>query len=460
MLTFESGAYTRLTVFPKAEYGTTVQMELTGGTKRQMHKVIGRRPVTFFLESDREYALRYDGAEITVAYLHGGTLLLENGIQYLIGDTCAYKAHFAPPSGWVGGPSMLFRRDGIYHLFYLWNPFGEKPDTIYWGHAAGEEICKLRPMPIAAMPPDELQLSDYRRGGAIGGTVDFADETPRILFTNCVMDKKQRAVFTGMMEMKSRDMLYFSEPEPSEDSISGYNPRITGEMLLSCGTFHGKGVIYAHEKQNGKWKKNGVLYKDARTAYFHTGDFFPIARTHALIFEDADGIPRWTVGTYTKEKFRKREEGILDAGAFCMPCTYADGDRRILLGSIGQKAISLPRQLGVKHGQICSSPVAEVTRMDWENTESTKRYVFTGNTDMFSARFQQFQISVEKEMFSVWAEEKIWQIQKAVKKIEVFVDGDIVEIFVNDGEWSVSFIAYSDIENKNPVIFGNWHVDM
>jgi len=460
MLTFESGAYTRLTVFPKAEYGTMVQMELTGGEKRQIEQIIGRRPATFFLESDREYVLRCDGATLIGAYLHGGVSLLKKGIQYLVGGTRTYKAHFAPPSGWVGGPSLFFRRDGMYHLFYLWNPFAETPDTIYWGHAAGENICKLRPMPIAAMPPEELQLSDYRRGGAIGGTVDFADEIIRILYTNCVTDTDKRLVYKGTMEMKSRDMLYFSEPVPSEDGIAGYNPRMTGEKLLSCGTLHGKGVIYTHEKKDTIWKKNGVLYKDARTAYFHTGDFFPIGRTHALIFEGADGIPRWTVGTYSEEKFRKRVDGILDAGAFCMPCTYVDGDRRVLLGSIGQKAISLPRYIGIKHGQICSSPVAEVTRMDWENTESTKRYVFTGNTDTFSACFSQFRLSAEKELFSVWSEEKIWQIQKAVKKIEVFVDGDIVEIFVNNGEWSVSFVTCGDIEKKNPVICGNWHVDM
>ena len=43
--------------------------------------------------------------------------------------------HFMTGENWMNDPNGLIWREGMYHMFYQYNPFGERWGTIHWGHA-------------------------------------------------------------------------------------------------------------------------------------------------------------------------------------------------------------------------------------------------------------------------------------------------------------------------------------
>lgn len=65
--------------------------------------------------------------------------------------------HFTPAWGWMNDPNGMFYKDGEYHLFYQYNPYGSMWGNLSWGHAISKDLVSWEHMPVA-IDPDGLGL--------------------------------------------------------------------------------------------------------------------------------------------------------------------------------------------------------------------------------------------------------------------------------------------------------------
>lgn len=48
--------------------------------------------------------------------------------------------HHTPLYGWMNDPNGMFYKDGVWHLYYQWNPYGSKWQNMTWGHSSSKDL--------------------------------------------------------------------------------------------------------------------------------------------------------------------------------------------------------------------------------------------------------------------------------------------------------------------------------
>ena len=60
--------------------------------------------------------------------------------------------HFRPEKNWINDPNGLCQVDGVYHMFYQYNPHGDQWGDIHWGHATSVDLIHWQEQGIAMAP--------------------------------------------------------------------------------------------------------------------------------------------------------------------------------------------------------------------------------------------------------------------------------------------------------------------
>lgn len=60
--------------------------------------------------------------------------------------------HHTPLYGWMNDPNGMFYKDGIWHLYYQWNPYGSKWQNMTWGHSSSKDLVTWEHHPAAIEP--------------------------------------------------------------------------------------------------------------------------------------------------------------------------------------------------------------------------------------------------------------------------------------------------------------------
>ena len=48
--------------------------------------------------------------------------------------------HHTPPYGWMNDPNGIFYKDGVWHLYFQYNPFGSQWENMNWGHSTSRDL--------------------------------------------------------------------------------------------------------------------------------------------------------------------------------------------------------------------------------------------------------------------------------------------------------------------------------
>ena len=57
--------------------------------------------------------------------------------------------HHTPLYGWMNDPNGMFYKDGKWHLYYQYNPYGSKWQNMTWGHSVSTDLIHWEHLPLA-----------------------------------------------------------------------------------------------------------------------------------------------------------------------------------------------------------------------------------------------------------------------------------------------------------------------
>lgn len=63
--------------------------------------------------------------------------------------------HHTPLYGWMNDPNGMFYKDGMWHLYYQYNPYGSQWENMTWGHSTSTDLIHWKHEP-EAIEPDAL----------------------------------------------------------------------------------------------------------------------------------------------------------------------------------------------------------------------------------------------------------------------------------------------------------------
>ena len=87
--------------------------------------------------------------------------------------------HITLPANWMNDPNGLMQYNGVFHVFYQFNPLGAVWAAPYWGHMASKDLVHWKRLP-AALVPD----TSYDYDGAFSGSATvLPNKGPVVMYT-------------------------------------------------------------------------------------------------------------------------------------------------------------------------------------------------------------------------------------------------------------------------------------
>ena len=57
--------------------------------------------------------------------------------------------HHTPLYGWMNDPNGMFYKDGVWHLYFQYNPYGSQWENMTWGHSTSRDLIHWEAQPMA-----------------------------------------------------------------------------------------------------------------------------------------------------------------------------------------------------------------------------------------------------------------------------------------------------------------------
>lgn len=141
--------------------------------------------------------------------------------------------HHTPLYGWMNDPNGMFYKDGVWHLYYQYNPYGSQWENMHWGHSTSRDLIHWETQPMA-LEPDWL--------GSIfsGSCVTNGDEVVA-MYTSAGHHQMQSIAvskdggrtfekYSGNPVLTTSDVLDFRDPRPFwNEDIKAWN------LILAAG---------------------------------------------------------------------------------------------------------------------------------------------------------------------------------------------------------------------------------
>lgn len=385
--------------------------------------------------------------------------------------------HGRPARGWLNDPNGLALIDGVYHVFFQYNPDSPTHNEIKWGHMSSPDLINWTDEPIALINrPGEID----QVGCWTGCIVDDAG-TPTAVYSAVAQPGGHSEV---VLARSDRTLRSWDQDQTSVIGMPG-DPDISDVRDPFVFTFEGhRYAVQGAGHRDGKpqlllyscddlahWTLLGPLLTADDPIAAESGDaniwecpnLVQIDDRWVLIISlwrsDPDGHSlsgvRYLVGDLVSEgaglRFVPSSVGMLDDGPdFYAPQLLPTGDRILLWAWIWEDGrdeetvadagwagtLTFPRELTLAGGALGSRPAAELVGL---------RGDLLSNDRPFSAR--SFEIVAESAVSLVLVrgdqEETVLTMPTAAR---IFVDGSVIEAFPH-GSAPRTSRAYPEVDS-------------
>lgn len=110
------------------------------------------------------------------------------------------QIHFTPAKNWINDPNGLILFNGVYHLFFQYNPEGNDWGNMSWGHATSSDLIHWEEQPVA-IPPNDLGF--IYSGSCIvdkDNTAGYGENVLFAIYTACDLKVQQQAIAYSLDE--------------------------------------------------------------------------------------------------------------------------------------------------------------------------------------------------------------------------------------------------------------------
>lgn len=359
--------------------------------------------------------------------------------------------HFEQKKGWMNDPNGCVFFKGRWHMFFQYRENGKETQT-WWGHAVSEDLLHWKELDVALKCENEKEDVGCWSGSAI------VKEERLYLFYTSVSTKYGQTISIAYTDDGVVFHRYANNPIISvsplghnehfrDPKVFQYNDKYYMLVATELGD-SGKILCYTSNdlfdwEYSHEFYSSNKYYRQKSMATLECPDFFPVEDKWVLKFSSQKHrTDIFSVGVFNGKNFIPEiEDCFVDAGneLFAIQ-TFANIQERVV--AIGWMwnwekptttgyetrtgTMTIPREITVKKGKVYNYPVKEARHL--LVTES--KYVQVNDT-ILTVFGEHGQIVLNKDL-------KDYNGLKQIEQVEILHDGDALEIFVNEGEVSIT----------------------
>jgi len=283
--------------------------------------------------------------------------------EKLKNDPFRPQFHLLPRANWMNDPCAPRFHNGVYHMFFQYNPHAAVWGDMHWNHATSPDLIHWKHQPIALAPTP----GSYDAYGCFTGSVLPGMDVPTILYTGVTKVTPDLETIPGEDIREVQCLATSTDPDlrvwkkldkpilplpPPGLNVSGFRDpcpwkdgdiwylgigsgiKKTGGAVLLYKSTDGRNWEYLHPLAQGKWN-GGTMTNPVDTGeMWECPDFFPLGEKHVLLYSTERKV-YWQAGTFDKSdlKFHAETTGMLDHGYYyAMKSMLDEKGRRILWG--------------------------------------------------------------------------------------------------------------------------------
>lgn len=105
--------------------------------------------------------------------------------------------HHTPEYGWMNDPNGMFYKDGVWHLYFQWNPYGSKWQNMTWGHSTSKDLIHWTYNPTAIQPDGNGSIFSGSCAIDVDGSAGFGKDAVVAMFTSARESQMQSLAYSA-----------------------------------------------------------------------------------------------------------------------------------------------------------------------------------------------------------------------------------------------------------------------